>query len=153
MGIIKNTYMAYISLALLAVLIWYVGDRILFIQSAEHTIGQVVEVSAYNSRCGGGRRKRSYSCTKFTAKIEFRAQTNQIHHLKISAGRSRGHNQPISHSRIKVKDRIAVIYDPEAPNKAYEDSFMGIWGTPIIIFMAQISTFFSSLFSSKKKEE
>ncbi len=151
MGIIKKTYMAYISLALLAVLIWYVGDRILFMHSAEHTIGQVIDVSGYNSRCGGGRRRSSYPCTNFTANVEFQDQANQIYHLKIGAGHSRGYDKPISLAKLKIKDRVAVIYNPHNPNKAYEDSFMGVWGTPIIIFMVQISTFFSSLFPSRKK--
>jgi hypothetical protein len=147
--VIKQPWLAAVSLILFIVLAAFVIERLWFLETAARTNGNVAEVTSYNSRCGGGRRNRSYSCTKFKAYIEFYANLGVMHRFSVSAGRKRGSNQSISYSRLAPGQNVPVVYDPKKPQKAYEDTLWGVWGTPIILFFGQIITFFSSMLRSK----
>lgn len=148
---IKQPWLASIAGIFFIVFAWYVYNRVIFLQTAEKTTGTVIKVSAYNGRCGGGRRRRSYPCTKFHADIMFHDLKGASYRFNVSSGSSRGDNQPISYSRLKLNSAVPVIYDPKNPTTVYEDTLWGVWATPIFLFFAQVASFFGSLFDRKRR--
>lgn len=149
---IRNKWFAGASFILLIVLIGFIIERLIFISSADTTKGTVISVSSYNGRCGGGRRSRSYSCTKFESTIEYSTKDGTQHTFSVSSGRARGQNAPVSKSRLREGKAVPVIYDPNNPAKVYEDTIWGVWGMHIAIFFFQIGTFISSLFSPSSQK-
>ena len=84
-------------------------------------------------------------------KQPFVAKVGGTHHLRLSTGEKRNHNQPVSYSRIKRGEAVPVVYSSANPEKAYEDTLFGVWGGPIVMFMFQISTFFASLTEKRRR--
>lgn len=148
---IKQPLYAVISLVLLVVVAGYAIERLAFLKRAEHTTGTVINVTSYNSRCGG--RRSRYSCTKFNASVDFLTRESSKYTLKISVGSSRGHNQPLEYADVKVNGQVPVVYDPQNPSKAYEDTTWGVWGTPIMILIFQLGSFFTSMSEPKRRKE
>lgn len=146
---IKRPIYLVISLILLVIVLGYSVERVLFLQSAQKTMGKVISLSAYNSRCGG--RRNRHSCTKYDATVEFFTTDGVKWLLPISAGSHRGHNMPVSYADHKVNQPIPVIYSPTNPKKAYEDTLFGVWGGPLMLLFAQIGTFFSSFFEGRRR--
>lgn len=146
---IKQPIYGVIAAILLVVISGYVIERILFLQIAEKTTGTVYDISSTNSRCGG---KRRHNCTKFNASIKFNPLNNESEvRFVISAGSSRGHNRPLKEADYRVGENVPVVYDPNKPTKAYEDSFFGVWGVPIMLLFFQIISFFTSLTEPKRR--
>ena len=145
---IKQPLMLVISLVLLAGVGLYALERLYFLSQAERTIGEVVSISAKDGRCGGRRSK--YNCTEYKADVRF-FSNNSAHEFNIGAGNARGHGQSKSKASHKTGDEVKVVYDPENPKKAYEDSTMGVWGGPIMMLIAQIVTFFSSFTEDRRR--
>ena len=147
---IKQPVFAVVAFLLLLVLAWFVVDRLLFLETAKRTSGRVVNVSAQNSSCGG--RRSHYSCTQFNAIVEYTPEgQSRPYHLSLSAGSARGHNQPVSRASLAQGGSVRVAYNPRDPEESYEDSFSGIWGTPILVFVIQISSFFTSLTEPRRR--
>ena len=144
---IRQPLWAIVSLVVLVVLAGFVVERCMFLYRAERAIGRVIAVDSYNSTCG--RRRSRYSCTEFDATVEFSTKTAARYTLEVSAGTARGYNQPLSRASRRVSDGVPVVYDPNKPTKAYEDSVWGVWGMPIILAMFQVASFFSSLCEPK----
>ncbi len=141
------------ALALLLALgfLGYVAERLIFLQKAARTTGTVVSVEAYNSSCGGGRRRSSYPCTKYRASISFTALDKLTHRFTISAGSARGSNQPKNRARPAADQKVPVVYDPKNPGKAYEDSIWGVWGVPISLLIAHLISLFTSLSEPRRR--
>ncbi len=154
-SLIRQPILFFISGALLLVLVGFVAERIYFLSKAKRTAGTVISVTSSNSTCGsrGGRRSgsRRYPCTKYRAQVEFVAEGGRQSSFEVSAGSKRGHNSALSYANYKSQQVVPVVYDPKKISKAYIDSFMGVWGIPFMIFIAQILTFFSSFFDSRKR--
>jgi hypothetical protein len=147
---IKRPFLASVSLILFLGLAYFVIERIIFINNAEHTEGTVTEIRARNSTCGGSRRRRSYSCTKFNANVKYQV-TNKEYILNLSAGSARGDNRSTEQATYNYHQKINVIYNPKDPAHAYEDSIWGVWAVPIMLFFGQIVTFITSLTEPKKR--
>ncbi len=141
---IKQPIFAAISLALFVGLIYCVIDRIAFLKRAQRADGIVTQITSYNSRCGGGRRSRSYACTKFTAHISYRTQTGLPIDFTVGAGSSRGSNLPHNYASMREGQSTLVIYDPKDPSNAYI-SMASVWFTPFALFVSQLISGFSSL--------
>lgn len=146
----KGPIFAIVSLGLLASLVIVSGQRLSFLSRALKTTGSVTKLEARNSRCGGGKRRSKYPCTKFTAMVEYQAEAGGAYTLRVSAGSTRGHDQDVSYANKQVGRSVAVIYDPKNPEKAYEDSLFDIWGTPFILGVVQISLALSRLSSRSR---
>lgn len=142
---IKQRWVAGISAIFLLISLWFIGDRLLFLRTAIRTEGEVISVNGANSRCGGGRRRSSYSCTKFYSNITFSSVSGSSYTFEVSSGSSRGHNQPVSLARLIPGDIVPVLYDSQKPAIAYEDTVWAIWGTPIFTLVMQLMTFIVSL--------
>jgi len=139
-----------ISLVLLLVVAWFVVDRIMFLQTAKKAAGSVVSLTSHNDRCGSKRSR--HSCTRYHAIVGYAAEeTGRRHSLKISAGTSRGHDQPLSNASMQMNDVVPVIYSSGNPDKVYEDTTYGVWGTPIIALVAQLCAFFTSLTEPRRR--
>ena len=147
---IKQPVYALISALLLAVVLWFVVDRLIFLHSAQRTTGTVVGVTAENDRCGG--RRTRYSCTQFHAVVEYRPEGQQGRfRLNISAGSARGHNQPVSRADVQVNSAVPVAYNPRKPGESYEDTIFGIWGAPLMAFLFQVGAFVTSLTEPRRR--
>lgn len=147
--LIKKPWLLVVSIILAFVILYFIVDRIEFITNAEKTIGRVQSISVRNDRCGG--RRNRYECTEFSALIGFTTKAGKYGQFNIRAGSARGHNQPISRANLQTSDYVNVIYDPRDITRVYEDSFYGVWGTPIMIFFFQISTLFGAMSRPKDK--
>lgn len=145
---IKQPWLAGISAILLFVVLWFVVDRLWFLQSAETAMGTVRNVTSYNDRCGS--KNNRYACTKFNADVAFVDKNNSSYQISISAGSCRGSNQALSNASYGVGANVEVVYDPKNPRRAYQNTFFGVWGTPIMVFAFQVSSFFASLFEKKR---
>ena len=108
---------------------YFVIDRLLFLTSAQRTMGTVVSLSARDSRCGG---KRKYSCTRFYAQVEFQTARGERSQLEVSAGTARGSNQPLTRARYVQGANVELIYDPKNPREVLQNSFFEIWGLPLM---------------------
>ena len=146
---IKQPWLLAVSGVCLLLALWLVADRTMFLRSAEETIGTVVELSGRNERCG--RRKSRYSCTKFAAQVQYQTQNGSTHTLQISAGSARGHNQPTSRARVRKDGPVSVVYAPDQPTRAYENTVFAVWGAPLLAGFAQIATFLGSLVQGRKR--
>ena len=146
---IKQPWLLAVSGVCLLVALWLVADRTMFLWSAEKTIGTVTELSGRNERCG--RRKSRYSCTKFSAQVQYATRSGSTHTLDISAGSARGHNQPATRARVRKDGPVPVVYAPDQPDRAYEDTLFGVWGAPLMAGFAQIATFLGSLAEGRKR--
>lgn len=146
---IKQPWLLAVSGVCLLIALWLAGDRAMFLWSAEKTTGTVVEITGRNDRCG--RRKARYSCTKYSAQVEYATRSGSTHMLEISAGSARGHSQPTSRARVRKEGPVPVVYAPDEPTRAYEDTLFGVWGAPLMAGFAQIATFLGSLTEGRKR--
>ncbi len=146
---IKQPFFLFIAVALLVVVAWFVMDRIIFLRTAEKTVGKVTHISFVDNRCGG--RKRRHRCTRFTAHVQYVPLAGRLYNMNVSAGDVRGHGQPISRASLQVGSRVVVVYDPKNPAKAYEDSLFGVWGAPLMAFFAQIASLITSLTEPRRR--
>jgi hypothetical protein len=151
--VIKNKWFAGISFILLIIFAGFVIERLAFIRSADTTDGTVISVDSRNGRCGGGRRKRSYACTRFESTVEFVSKSGARYTLLVSSGSARGQNQPRSKARLQEGSLVPVIYDPTNPASVYENTVWGVWGMPILLFFLQIGTFIASFFSPNTQKK
>ncbi|MGE0616341.1 MAG: DUF3592 domain-containing protein [Bacteriovoracia bacterium] len=117
---------------LLVLAAWFAGNRVFFLRHAVETTGTVREIFGENSRCGGGKRRPSYNCTKFYMQAEY-ASPQGKHRLSIAAGKVRGHNQPPEACRRRVGDVVPVVYDARDPSRAAHNEFFALWGLPILL--------------------
>lgn len=148
---IKQPVFAFIAVLLLVAVAWFVVNRINFLRTAERTVGKVSSLSASNGTCGS--RRTRHSCTRFKARVDFTTRKGASAALSISAGNKRGYDQPLSYASLHTGDRVPVVYNPLDPSgEAYEDSFFGVWGTPLMIAIAQIVTFFTSLTEPRRRD-
>jgi hypothetical protein len=148
--VIRQPLYAMLSAVLLAVVLWFVADRVMFLKRAQHTTGSVVSVTARNDRCGG--RRSRHSCTRFQAAVRYSPEGGGASYsLSLSGGDAYGYDQPVSRASYAVGQRVPVVYDPAHPEKSYEDSFTGVWGTPIMAFVFQIVFFFTSLTEPRRR--
>lgn len=140
-----------ISLTLLVAAAGFSVERLSFLNSAERTTGTVTDVTSYNGRCGS--RKSAHNCTIFTAMTEFSARSGEKYTVGVLAGKARGHGRGREYAAVKINDPVAVVYDPAAPAKAYEDTTWGVWSTPIMIMIFQIVFLFLSFLTRNRESE
>ena len=103
-------------------------ERWRFARDAVPMQGQVVEVTARDSRCG---RRPSRACTRFTATVAYAVQ-GSMRQLSLGAGQSRGHDEPVSDARYRPGDRIALRVHPRT-GEAYADATTAVWGLPMLL--------------------
>jgi formylglycine-generating enzyme required for sulfatase activity len=139
---IKNWFYLCIALVLCPLLAGVVIDRAHFAVVSSATAGVVVVVTARNDRCGG--RRSRYACTKFSATLRYEARGSS-YFIDVSAGRVRGHDQPVSLSDYRVGQHEKVSYNPRKPSEAYRNTFWDIWGEPVGIFFLQICAFLGAI--------
>lgn len=125
MNVRRNLFL--LSILLLVVAFWLGVTRVLFLAQAERTVGTVKDVYGENARCGRGRRRRRSDCTKFYAWIHFQAVGTESR-LRVKAGSTRGHDQPVTFAEYRVGDSVPVLFDPSNPWKAIRDRFWDKWG-------------------------
>jgi hypothetical protein len=146
---VKSPLFFWIALLLFLPLAYFVFDRIHFVVTARPVSAEVSRVTSQNDRCGSRRSK--YNCTKYYATLRYEVQ-GRWHQISVSAGRQRGHNQPLSGARYRSGDREAVKYDPRQPWRAYRNTLWDIWGAPLMTFFMQIAMFVAS-FSDKRRRD
>lgn len=145
---IKQPIWLIVAWILFFVILYFIADRIQLIQVGEHVIGNITNITAYNSRCGW---KHKHDCTEFTAYVGFKTIKWESSTFSVWGGNSTWHNQPIASSYRKIWWEVKVIYDPNSIVRVYEDTLWWIWGVPIMTFFFQIMTFFSAFSEPKKK--
>lgn len=129
---------------------WYTANRILFLKTAIHTNGEVVKIDQTNGRCGGGKRRRRYNCTKYNAQVRFYSENQSANFISISAGSQRGHNQQYSSLKFSLGTSVPVAYDPQDPTSAFHDTFWSIWSIPIFSFLGLIVSTIVSLIETNR---
>ena len=142
MSAVKSPVMFWFSMVLVLVVLGFVADRTLFLMRAVDATGNVVDLSAANGSCSCGRHC-SYACTKFLAQVSFQAAGTPAA-LWVSAGTAHGHDCPVAQARYGIGDQVPVIYNPHNPTEAYRNTFMDVWGTPLMALFFQIVTLISS---------
>lgn len=145
---IKQPWLAAVSAVCLLVAIGFAIERSIFLLSAERTPGTISSIDSRNDTCGA--KKRRYACTKFTASVRYRVGPDVNPSITVSAGSSQGSNQPVTNASRRVGETVRVVYSPSTPTKAYEDTFFGVWGAPVIAFGAQIATMLGSLSEGRR---
>ncbi len=155
---IKSVFLFFVSVILFLVGCGFLVQRIAFLSKAEKVVGQVSNVASENDRCSSSRRRRRggssrtyYDCTKFQAEISFNTLSGQYSSFVVSAGTSRGHNQPLSLASYRNGDPVPVLYDPKDLSTACRDSFMDKWGTPFMVFLFQFATMIGSVFGVRAR--
>ncbi|MEZ0259766.1 MAG: DUF3592 domain-containing protein [Alphaproteobacteria bacterium] len=147
---IKHPVIFLVSFALLLAAIGFAAQRVIFLQSARRIEGKVISVTGKDSRCGG--RRTRYNCTRFEAKVEYTPQeTGRTYQIALDAGTTRGHYMPVDHATHRQGQAVKVAYAPDAPDTAYEDTFWGIWGTPLQVMFYQLVAFWASLGESRDR--
>ncbi len=146
---IKQPWLLVISGLLLVGALGFAADRVIFLMGAQKTRGTVERLTAENGRCGS--KKNKYSCTRFSADVAFTTSDGRSSSISISAGSTRGHNQPTSSANVSVGQGVPVVYSPRNPSKAYQDSLWGVWGAPLMMFIGQLATLFGSFSEGRRR--
>jgi len=146
---VKSWLLFGIGVLLVVPLAYFVYDRVQFVLTAQSVTAVVDRVTSENDRCG--RRRSRHNCTKYRATLSYEVQARR-HHISVSAGTQRGHNQPISRANYRSGDRVSVKYDPARPARAYRNTFWDIWGAPIFTFFAQIAVFVASFAEQRRRD-
>jgi hypothetical protein len=145
---IKSGFLFGLSLLLTLPLGYFLYDRIEFVRTAQRINATVEDIWASNDRCG--RKRARYACTKYQARLRYEVQGGQ-YRLSVSAGQSRGHNQPISRAEYRIGGTDVVAYDPRKPSRGYRDRTWDIWGAPVVTFFIQIAAFVGSFSEQRKR--
>lgn len=119
-----------LAAGLLAVGLGLAVERMMFLSRAATTIGHVVDVSAQNTRCGSRRMRRA--CTRFRAVVEFRINDGAPRRMTVSAGRKRGHDQPVTAARHPPGSAVRLVYDPRNTRRIYRDSPGDVFGGALL---------------------
>ena len=142
----KRALWLVLGAVLVVVGLGWVANRMLFLASAERTVGHVTEVSGRNSRCGGRRSK--YNCTRFDANVEYVVGGSPLT-LEIGAGSTRGHGKPTSTADYHEGQSITVVHGPGG-RPAYQDTFFAVWGGPLLTFVFGLASAFGGLREEKR---
>lgn len=100
-------------------------QRYQFVQHATHVTATVQHIRAESHRCG----KRKH-CTEYTAVLNF-SLNNKEHTIKFNAGMAVGKNQSIKQADYVKEQKIALLINPNNLDEVYEDTFSGVWASPI----------------------
>lgn len=146
---IKQPWLLVVSGILLVVALGFAIDRALFLVTAERTSGSVERITSSNGRCGS--KKNKYDCTRFQAIVGFTTKDGRAGEITVSAGSSRGYDQPSSAADLSVRQAVPVVYSPRNPAKAYQNSLWGVWGAPLMAFIGQLATLFGSFSEGRRR--
>jgi len=147
---VQHPFYFIISIVLLVVVLGYVCNRVVFLQNARRVEGKVVSVTGTDSTCGS--RRSRHSCTRFDAVVQYKApETGRDYTVRLKAGTAYGRFQELEKARLRMGEQVRIAYDPNAPHKSFEDTFYGIWGTPLMLGFFQIVAFFSSFGDSRRR--
>lgn len=131
-------------------------ERLYFLSRAEKTNGYVSNISSYEGRCGGGRRRASYPCTRYSADIKFYGRNGSENHFDVDAGSMRylkhsyGNLTSGATSKYTLGQSIPIIFNPNNPSRAYIDSTMDVWATPLGCLLGGVICMISSLFEPRR---
>lgn len=146
---IKNKFLFVISMALLVAFCYFTISQLLFLSRAEHGVGVVRRVWAVNGRCGG---KRKHDCTKFLATVEFQSDGSRIS-SDLRAGKTRGHDQPLSKAMHQVGDSVPIVFDPNRPEEISRDRFWDLWGASLLLLFFQAFTLLGSVVRDSEMDD
>lgn len=146
---IRQPWLFAVSMVCLLIAIGFTVERTIFLLGAERTQGTVVAIDGRNATCG--KKKHRYSCTQFTATVHYTIPSGAVLAIDIGAGSSRGSDQPATNASRRTGDPVRVVYSPKNPSKAYQDSFFGVWGAPVIAAVFQIATLFGSMAEGRRR--
>ena len=138
----RNKLYLMVVVLLCVPLAYFVIDRTYFEIVSVETTGIVESIAGRDDRCG--KRRRRYSCTKFTATLRYEVQQSS-YLIDVSAGTARGHGQSISKSDYYVGQSESIAYDPSRPTHAYRNKLWDIWGAPLLTFILQVCAYLGSL--------
>lgn len=147
---VQHPFYFIISIVLLVVVLGYVCNRVAFLQSARRVEGKVITVTGTDSRCGS--RRARHPCTRFDAVVQYKTpETGRDYTLNLDAGTAYGRSQDVEKARLRMGEQVRIAYDPDAPHKSFEDTFYGIWGTPLMLGFFQIVAFVSSFGENRRR--
>lgn len=147
---IKQPYLICLAGLGLIVAAYFAFNTWLFLRRAVETQATVSHISSYQSRCGGGRRKRSYPCTKFNAHLSFFVPQHGEANLKVGAGSCRSYSASCR-TDYNVNQKVPVLYDPKKPARARVNSLMGVWSSSIGSLIGALISALGSLFEPRKR--
>ena len=111
--------------------IWTYSSTTSFLEKAESTSGEVVELVERSGSEGG---------SLFTPRIRFEDHTGAVHEFTSSTAS----NPPQFH----IDERVEVLYDPERPQDFRTTDWFSLWGGPVLGFgLAASTVFFAALFA------
>ncbi len=105
------------------------AQRGMFLLTAERTSGTVSAIHGHNGRCGS--KNNHYDCTEYQADVKYTSTKQEEAVIQVSAGSTRGHDQPMSHASLAVGAAVPVIYSKKDIKYAFRDSFFDLWALPI----------------------
>ena len=144
MSYVRNPIFLIVAAGALIFALFALIRTMTFLARAEKTVGVVSAIDSYGGRCGGGRRRRSYPCTKYRATISYESASGGRYTLSDSAGSCRQGNEATYRPSYQLGQRVKVRYLPSHPEEARIDSVFGIFGTEFIsLFVGLFSTFAS----------
>lgn len=125
----------------------FTAERVWFLSRAVEVTAEVTALDSRDARCGG--RKARHNCTKFTATLEFPTETG-VQSVRYSAGKARGHGEPVAKARYHVGETMALLYDAKNPKKTVKDTFWSIWGMPIFAGIGHMVILLRGLFTREQ---
>jgi hypothetical protein len=147
--VIHRPFLLVVAAALLVAAVGLGVERLVFLQRAKRTMGDVVDVDATNDRCGSNRRTR-YACTRFSATVRFTPAAGETATHVVDAGDSRGHDMPVSAAKLHEGDLVPIVYDPSRPRRAYRGSGE-VWSAPGIAVLGGVVTLIVALSPPRRR--
>jgi len=109
--------------------VYFLAERMEFIEHSATAVGMVRTVEGHDANCGKGNNK----CTRFNALVDFDA--DGLHReLWIPAGKAKGYGQPVTQAELKATDAVEIIYRRDDPSEAYRDDFKTLWRDALFAF-------------------
>lgn len=138
---IKRPSLLLIGALLTLPLVYFLVERIDFMRSSRKAVATVESVQARHYSC---RRGVDHLCTEFAATLTFNVD-GKTHWFLVDAGWVRFRTEVLRRARYQVKELLYVVYDVRKPDHAYVDTLWNVWGTPLLILLAQIAAFIGCL--------
>ena len=148
---IKQPIFFYLGFGAMVVGFCFALKTLLLLSNSEKTTGSVSNIESYQSRCGGGKRRRSYPCTKYNAIVSYYSKQGAgPYTLTLSAGSSRS-NSSAGGASYSQGQSLPIVYSKSSPSDARHDTLFGVWKWELGSSGVAVLFFFVSLFEPKQK--
>lgn len=149
----RQTVYFWLGILMFVPLIHVVQDRWEFTRVAQRATGTVARVETTTTSCSDDtdsprrlwpRLWSSRWCTHYSADVRY-VVGGRPYSTTLGAGRDRIYSGYEASVKYTVGERVAIVYDPRRPERAYADSLLQIWGVPIFVLFIQVALLVGAL--------